>query len=228
MSIRTTTVAIVDDHHFLRRALKSFIESTTEFEFIGESDNGAGAIELIKTKKPDILILDLEMPTLNGFEVLKEIKSKKWEVKTVVLSAHYNEFIFKELVKLGAVSYLPKNTTDADLLKALKAVKEIGFYINAAVTKEVVLDLVKENKIAHLLSENIFSDRELEVINLICEGLHNKEIADRLCISVNTVKFHVKAIYKRMSISSHAAIIKYAIRVGISSVDIPLTKRSIS
>ena len=225
MSTRSTSVLIVDDHHFIRSALRSFIASTTEFILFGEAENGAAALELLKSKKPDIMILDLEMPVLSGFDVLKEIKSKKWNFRTIVLSAHYNEFIFKELLKLGASSYLPKNSNDDEFLKALRSVRDSGFYITPSVTKEVVLDLINENKVAFLLSEKIFSDRELEVINLICEGLHNKEIADRLFISVNTVKYHIKAIYKRMAVNSHAALIKYAIRVGITGVNTAFDKK---
>jgi DNA-binding NarL/FixJ family response regulator len=217
-------IVIADDHEFIRKGIVSYVHLLgPQYAVTGEAGDGQALLGLIRTAPPDLLILDLEMPVMNGFEVLRHIQStpRYAGTRVIVLSAHYNEFYFRELLLLGAASYLPKNCTGEQFVLAVRSVVADGFYITPNVTRSVVEELVKANGTQHLLSEKILSEREIEVIRLLSDGYSRAEIAEKLSISVNTVKFHLRGIYRKTTLGTNAALIKYAIRVGISGVEDP-------
>jgi DNA-binding NarL/FixJ family response regulator len=217
-----TTFAIADDHPLVRSAIRTFIQALgPNYKVVVEVSDGLELLKKVKNSNPDIIILDIEMPNFNGFQVLKELKLYNSNHKVIVLSAHYNEFFFKELILLGAASYLPKSCSEGQFITAVKTVLRDGFYITKEVSKEVVDELIGQNKIANLLTENKLSSREIEVIQLLAEGLLYKEIGDVLNISQNTVKYHIRKIYQRTDLKRIADLIKYAIRTGIAPINEP-------
>jgi len=215
-------IAVADDHELLRKAICTHIETLDDFTAkLTEFADGQSLMKYLQHHSPDVIILDLEMPKLNGFEVLRKmgVSGLIKKSKVIVLSAHYNEFFFKELMLLGAASYLPKNWSSNTFKETLKQVREQGFHASQEVSREILLEIISNKTGSDLVSETNLSAREIEILELLCDGLMYKEIADKLAISVNTVKFHIKAIYKKTALNSNAALIKYAIRVGISAIE---------
>jgi two-component system response regulator DegU len=221
MEKQTIKIAIADDHEFVRKAICSYIPSLgPSFKIVAEASDGISLLDIVEKHKPDLVILDLEMPNLNGFEVLKQLKAKTATqgIKVIVLSAHYNEFFFKELVVLGAASYLPKNCTSAEFVKTVQEVLKDGFSLPQAVTQEIVTDVVNDNRV-HTSGDKRLSEREIEVIELLCQGFKHKEIADKLKITTWTVRYHMKSIYRKTRQHNSAAVVKYAVRAGIINVE---------
>lgn len=214
------TFAIADDHNLVRSAIRTFIQTLgPKYKVVLEASDGKELLKGLKGFLPDIVILDIEMPICNGIEVLRELKSLNSTAKVIVLSAHYNEFFFKELVLQGAASYLPKNCSEGQFITAVNTVITDGFYLTKEVSKNVVDDLIEKKGMANLLSDNLLSTREVEVVKLLADGLIYKEIAQVLNISTNTVKYHIREIYRRTDCRRTADLIKYAIRVGITDIN---------
>lgn len=210
---------LADDHHLFRQVVARHLGETCERIYIvGDAANGQMLLDMMENNTPDIVLLDLEMPVLDGHKTLLKIRERFPLVRTIILSTHYNEFYVAQLLILGASGYLSKTCLAEDLVRTIEMVHQHGFYFNERISKEVLVSLLDDKKLEYLISDRILSDREVQVLKLICNGKIYKEVADQLHISLDTVKFHIKSIYKKTQINSIAGLVKYAIKVGITTL----------
>ncbi len=211
-------IILADDQTMVRIGFVAYINTfSNDMVVCGQSSNGAELLDLLKTVTPDIVLLDLDMPVKNGFETLKEMNVQFPTTKTIILSSHYSETIGAELIALGARAFLRKNCEPEELLSAIRKVHGEGFSFNKDISLRLVKRFMKQKKVDELIRNNLLTEREVEVLQFISEGKTYKEIAEALYISTDTVKFHLGRIYKKIKVDTQAALIKYAIRIGLTS-----------
>ncbi len=209
---------IADDHRIMREGLRSLLERTGEFECIAEADDGYQAVMLATELRPDVVIMDISMPNLNGIEATRQIKSALPEVEVVVLSMHATRNYVLQVLQAGASAYLLKDSAFEELSTALLAISRGGMYLSPAITKTAALANLKGSfggiagQVEHL------TKRELQVLQLIAEGKSTKDIAARLELSVKTVETHRKQIMDKLDIRSIAGLTKYCIREGLTTL----------
>jgi DNA-binding NarL/FixJ family response regulator len=209
---------LADDHNLARQGFRAYLETgESEFRVLGEASNGVELLQLIKQSTPDIVLLDLEMPFMNGIETLGVLSEEYPSVKVIILSSHYNEFLMAELMIAGASGYLPKNCFGDELFETIRKVYDEGYFFNGSVSRQVVSTLISDRKIQYLISENILSKREIEVLQQVCSEKQAKEIAAILNISESTVEFHKRNLYTKTQSDSIVGLVKYAIRKGIAT-----------
>ena len=218
-SPRVKTALIADDHRIMREGLRSLLEKSGNFECIAEADDGYQAVKLAMELRPDIVIMDIAMPNLNGIEATRQIKSELPEVEVVVLSMHATRNYVLQVLQAGASAYLLKDSAFEELSTALLAISRGGMYLSPAIAKTAALANLKAGpsggaagQIEHL------TKRELQVLQLIAEGKSTKDIAARLELSVKTVETHRKQIMDKLEIRSIAGLTKYCIREGLTTL----------
>lgn len=211
-------VAIVDDHTMVRQGLKQILELEDDITVIAQASNGEEAINIARTEQPDVILMDINMPGMNGLEAIKEMKDEKISSKIIVLTIHEDrDYLFKTL-HMGAEGYVLKDADPNILIEAIRSVNSGQSYIQANMTKE----LVKEFKrVTHNNKEkskpNNLTSREIEVLELIAEGMINREIAQKLFISEKTVKNHISNIFKKLNVSDRTQAAIYAYKNNITS-----------
>jgi two-component system, NarL family, response regulator NreC len=206
---------IADDHKIMREGLRSLLEKSGDFECIAEADDGYQAVTLAKELRPDIVIMDIAMPNLNGIEATRQIKNELPEIEVVVLSMHATRNYVLQVLQAGASAYLLKDSAFEELSTALLAISRGGMYLSPAITKTAALSSLKGG--ASGPSEHL-TKRELQVLQLIAEGKSTKDIAARLELSVKTVETHRKQIMDKLEIRSIAGLTKYCIREGLTTL----------
>src|SRR5208337_4936748 len=191
--MKKTRIFLADDHAIMRDGLKSIIAENDRFEIIGESGDGRETIELMDSRPPDLLILDISIPTMSGIEVARQTKKYHPNVKILILSQHDNEEYVSELMKIGVDGYMLKTNASAELLKALSEILNGNNYLSPRITTRLISGLRESGtaKAADLTScFKLLTNREREILKLIAEGKTNKEISSLLFISSETVKTH--------------------------------------
>ena len=212
-------VIIADDHKIIREGLRSLLERSGEFECVGEADDGRQAVMLATELRPDIVIMDIAMPNLNGIEATRQIKSELPEVEVVVLSMHATRNYVLQVLQAGASAYLLKDSAFEELSTALLAISRGGMYLSPAITKTAALATLKGGGSGGIGGQtDHLTKRELQVLQLIAEGKSTKDIAARLELSVKTVETHRKQIMDKLEIRSIAGLTKYCIREGLTSL----------
>lgn len=212
------TVLIADDHAMMRQGLKQILELENDITVIAQASNGSEAVKLVREKKPDIVLMDINMPGTNGLQAIKELKFEKNPSKIIVLTIHEDrEYLFKT-IQMGAEGYVLKDAEPAVLIEAIRKVYSGQSYIQSNMTKELVKEfnrvtLHEKDK----NEENNLTAREIEVLELIAEGMINKEIAKQLYISEKTVKNHVSNIFKKLNVSDRTQAAIYAFKHNIKS-----------
>jgi RNA polymerase sigma factor (sigma-70 family) len=201
---------IADDHFLAREGVKEILEGQKEFEIVGEASNGLQAIEKTRELLPDLVLMDISMPKMNGFDATKEIKKQFPNVKIVMMTVSYDITDWFEALKRGAQGYLLKNLNTEDMLNGLKAysLDEIPM------SKEMAFRIWKEFK-KDGQAEQTLSVREQEVLQLVAKGCSNKEISKQLSISENTVKTHMKNILGKLHLENRVQLASYAYDNGI-------------
>jgi DNA-binding NarL/FixJ family response regulator len=212
-------VLLVDDHKMILDGLKSLINKHENIVVIGEAGNGAEAIELAKELKPDIVIMDISMPDMNGIEATRRLKASMKNIKIIALSMHNNKKFVSEMLRAGADGYVVKHSAYEELISAIDTVN-----IKKRFLSPCLLDCVLDNCVAgySLRGENVYtklSQTERQVLQILTEGKCSKEIASRLNISVRTVDTHRHNIMKKLSLHSVAELTKYAVREGITALE---------
>jgi two-component system, NarL family, response regulator NreC len=212
-------VIIADDHKIIREGLRSLLERSGEFECVGEADDGRQAVMLATELRPDIVIMDIAMPNLNGIEATRQIKNELPEVEVVVLSMHATRNYVLQVLQAGASAYLLKDSAFEELSTALLAISRGGMYLSPAITKTAALATLKGGVSGGIGGQTEhLTRRELQVLQLIAEGKSTKDIAARLELSVKTVETHRKQIMDKLEIRSIAGLTKYCIREGLTSL----------
>lgn len=214
-----TTVVVVDDHKIMRDGLRNILENESNIEIIGEADNGRDAVKLILEKKPDIAIMDIGMPEMNGVEATRQIVKESSDVKIIALSMHYDMQFVQGMIKAGAKGYLLKDCAGAELISAIKTVSKDNTYICQEITNSLIDDFSKAQSVEYVGDESILTNRENEILQLLTEGKTTKQIAQDLFISVKTVEAHRTNIMHKLDIRNLPELTKYAIRKGITSLD---------
>lgn len=210
---------IADDHRIMREGLRSLLERSGDFECIAEADDGYQAVMLATELRPDIVIMDIAMPNLNGIEATRQIKSKLPEVEVVVLSMHATRNYVLQVLQAGASAYLLKDSAFEELSTALLAISRGGMYLSPAITKMAALANLKGGPSGGIAGQvEHLTKRELQVLQLIAEGKSTKDIAARLELSVKTVETHRKQIMDKLEIRSIAGLTKYCIREGLTTL----------
>ncbi len=211
MSIR---ILIADDHQLFREGIANLLSASLQIEIIAQAENGQEAIEKAKNLKPDIIIMDLSMPVINGVDATRILHKELPETRVLVLSMHCDKHYIKEALEAGASGYLFKNCTYDQLIEAVNTVYRGKKYLSDKITEVLIQDyLSKEEKVCDNSQE--LSERESEILKLKAEGKSTREISDMLFISVKTVGTHKQHILEKLNLKSIADLIKYAIKKGI-------------
>ncbi len=212
------SVLIADDHSMLRQGLKQILELESDIEVIAQASNGSEAIQLAKEHRPDVILMDINMPGINGLQAIKQIKDDKLSSRIIVLTIHEDrEYLFKTL-QMGAEGYVLKDAEPKVLIEAIRNVYSGRSYIQPNMTMELVKEFNRvtlHEKEKH--DDNNLTSREVEVLELIAEGMINKEIAKTLYISEKTVKNHVSNIFRKLNVSDRTQAAIYAFKHNIKS-----------
>jgi DNA-binding NarL/FixJ family response regulator len=217
MSIR---VLIADDHKIMLAGLRSILEKQTDFEVVGEADNGRKAVQMAQEKKPDVVVMDVSMPDLNGIEATKQIIESLPETRVIALSMHSDKRFVMGMLRAGASGYLLKDCASQELANAIVQVAGGKKYLSPEITGVVINDfLLGDSSEEVAIAASQLSPREREVLQLIAEGWSTKQIASHLYVSIKTIETHRRQIMKKPDLHSIADLTKYAIREGLTSVE---------
>ncbi|MGE0567081.1 MAG: response regulator [Bacteroidia bacterium] len=210
-------IAVVDDHKLFRDGMKALLKDYEDLHVVFEASNGKELFdELLKRKRPlDIIILDVEMPVMDGFEVLKKLKTCYPEIMPLVVTMHNEDHLIFELVELGAKGLLLKSADIEQVVDAIYNLKAGELYFNDEISQRVIKKLVKKEHIKRSPFNPLLSEREKMIILLICEQCTNKEIGDRLFISERTVETHKRNIFEKTKSKNSAGVVLYAVRTGL-------------
>jgi len=211
-------IVLADDHVVMRNGLKLLLERQPNFEVAGEAANGREAVEICEKLKPDVLVLDIAMPNLNGIEAARQISTKLPQIAIVILSMHSDESYVLRALKAGARAYLLKDSAEADLINAIRAVSEGKAFFSPAISKMLVDDYVRRLEQRGVDdSYELLTTREREILQLLAEGKSNKEVAAMLNLSLYTVETHRGNILQKLNLHSVPELILYAVRKGVIS-----------
>lgn len=213
-------ILLADDHKIIRDGLRSLINNQSGMEVVAEADNGRNAVKLTRKLKPDLIIMDISMPDLNGIEATRQIIAESHGIKIIALSMHVDKRFVVEMFNAGVSGYLLKDCAFEELSGAIRAVTSNQTYLSPKLTGEVIKDYVHQYTTKNAPTASNLSPREREVLQLIAEGRNTKEIASRLNVSVKTVETHRRKIMERLDVRSIAELTKYAIREGLTSLEI--------
>jgi len=216
MSVR---IILADDHKIMREGLRALLAKQKEIEVIAEADSGRGVIELCSQLHPDVVVIDISMPDLNGIDAARQITRQAPDIKVIALSMHSDKKYVKEMLAAGASGYLLKDAAFEELGMAIATVLKNKTYLSPQITDTVVKDYVNENVPQNSIASTALSAREREVLQLIAEGKSTRDIAAKLYVSVKTIETHRKQIMAKLGLNSIAEITKYAIREGLTSVE---------
>lgn len=221
MTNKPISIVIADDHTIVREGLMKLLKEETGLEVIGEARDGREAVNMVQRLKPDIVIMDIAMPKLNGIEATRQIKQAQADTKIIVLSMHDHGRYIRELLGLGVSGYLLKNAASKDIVKAVKSAIKGDTYLSPSISSRVIEDYVGMNKKS--LEEELYdklSNREREVFQMMVEGSSTKKIAETLFVSPSTVKSHRSNIMEKLKMDNLSQLIQYAIQLGIIDIQI--------
>jgi two-component system response regulator NreC len=212
-------ILIADDHRLFRDGLRTLLEKQRSIRVVAETTDGAETIRAAEELKPDIVLMDISMPELNGIEAARRIVSTGAATRIIMLSMHSDRRFIMESLKAGALGYLLKDCAFEEVLLAVKAVGEGAIYLSSRISESVIKDYIAIAKRVPGSAFSILSAREREVLQLLAEGKSTKETAARLHVSVKTVETHRKQIMDKLDIHSVAELTKYAIREGLTALE---------
>jgi two-component system response regulator NreC len=212
-------ILLADDHQIMREGLKALLEKHSSLEVIAEAQNGIETLAMARQEKPDVIVMDIAMPDVNGIEVTRQLKSELADSKVIALSMHSDRRFVTEILKAGASAYVLKQAAFEDLEKAIKAVMLNHTFLSADILESVVSDYVSQLSDSDYDAYRQLSDRERQVLQLLAEGNSTKEIAFKLHVSVKTIESHRQNIMNKLGIRTLAGLTKFAIREGLTSLD---------
>ena len=209
---KAVNILIVDDHALFRQGLRRILESLNQVTVVGEASDGNEAVQLARETNPDIILMDVSMPHLNGLEATQRIKRILPDIRIILLTMYEDNFLQEDGMKIGASGYLPKKSVDKELFDAINIVSsgEKYFYRFSKISQDTGSSLP-----ASVISYESLSIREKEILRLLAGGMTNKDISESLCISINTVETHRKNIMKKLNLHNLSDIIKYTMVNGL-------------
>jgi len=225
--MKNIRLMLVDDHEVVRTGLRTFLETQTGLEVVGEANNGQTALELAKEVKPDVVVMDISMPDMDGLETTRQLLVTTPDCKVLALTVHADKQYFFEMLAAGAVGYVTKQAAADDLVSAIRSVAEGNVYLQPALAMWLLEDyrrlaaqdlsealIESRDEQAHKDLESL-SERERQVVELVADGLTNNEIGEALGISPKTVARHRERIMSKLDLHSCAELVKFAIRTGL-------------
>jgi DNA-binding NarL/FixJ family response regulator len=211
-------VLLADDHVMMRGGLRMLLEQNAEIAVVGEAEDGREAVRLAKKLSPDVVVMDIAMPDMNGIEATRQIIAEHPGVKIIALSMHSDRRFVSEMLKAGAMAFLLKQCAVDELITAIQTVLKNQTYISPCISSVVVDQFVRNTSKSKPDVFSRLTDREREVLQLVAEGKTSKEIASQLNLSIKTVEAHRLNIMEKLNIHTVAELTKYAIREGLSSL----------
>lgn len=211
-------VLVVDDHSIVRQGVRALLMMGTNIEVVGEASNGREAVDLVAELAPDVVVMDIAMPQMDGLEATRRIHKQNPGVKVVVLTQHVNREYTLSIIKAGAAGCIPKHALATDLISAVETVHKGDSFLYPSMATMVFQDLrggVSDNDDGY----DALTDREREVLKLVAEDYGNEDIAEMLMISVKTVRNHRASIMEKLNLRGHSGLVKYAIRKGMTNLD---------
>ena len=219
MKKRKTRLVIADDHSVVRDGIRSVIRSSPDYIIVGEAKDGEQAVNLARDKEPDIVLMDISMPKLNGIEATTRIKETNPDVKIVILTVHEDEEYVFQILRAGASSYVLKSAGKKEILAALKSVMEGESFFSPTVSRIIVEGFVKRPQGRETATvgkaESLLTKRETEVLQFIAQGYTNRKIAEVLYLSMRTVNTHRTNLMQKLDIHDTARLVRYAIEKGL-------------
>jgi DNA-binding NarL/FixJ family response regulator len=212
-------IVLADDHVLIRQGLKKLIEENKMLEVIGEAGDGLELLDVLENHEPNLIILDISMPQLRGIEVINEAKRLCQNVKILMITMHKSEQYFLCAMSAGADGYLLKEDSDSELLTAIDMVMEGEMYISPHLAEEFSDEVIKTYREKGVFPCETLTNREVEVLKLVAEGLTSKEIAELLSISIRTVEHHRANLLKKLNLKNTADLIKHAIQNGFINTE---------
>src|SRR5580692_987617 len=214
--MRKIRILLADDHKLMRSGLRLLVEQQPDLTVVGEANDGREAVSLAKSLKPDVVVMDIGMPNLNGIEAALQITQANPQISAVMLSMHSDESYVLRALKAGAKGYLLKDSAESDLIKAVHAVADGKSFFSPAVSKVLLDDYVRKLKRSGAEDAyDLLTPREREILQLIAEGKSNKDVANLLNLSVYTVESHRSNLMEKLNLKGVPELILYAVRKGI-------------
>jgi len=216
MSVR---ILLADDHGIIRQGLHSLLEKQPDMEVVAEAEDGRRALDLVQELLPDIVIMDVTMPNLNGVDATRQIVDRFPKVKVIALSIHSNRRFVADMLKAGASGYILKECLFDELVRAIRTVTTDSIYLSPRITSIVIDDYVNIMPDDEVSISSVLTDREREVLQLLAEGKSTKQIALALHVSTKTIEANRRQIMEKLDIHSVAELTKYAVREGLTSLE---------
>jgi len=216
---KTISILLADDHNLVREGTREILERHEDLRVVGEAGNGQEAVDLALQLCPDVVIMDIGLPVLNGLEATRRIKQKLPQTAVLVLTAYDDDQYVFAMLEAGAAGYLLKNARGSELVQAVREVHEGESVLSPAIARKVVQRLARDRKGAGARPLDILSERELEVLRLAGRGYSNKEIGQMLVISSRTVQAHMGNIFSKLQVGSRTEAVLYALREGWISLE---------
>jgi two-component system response regulator NreC len=207
-------IFLADDHAVLRDGLKALVNAQADMEVVGEADNGRTAWLKVKELLPDVVVMDVSMPELNGVQATEILKRECPDVKVLALTAYKDKAYLDQLLKVGALGYVLKMSAAKELIEALRMVAAGNVYVDQEMTEKITEGYVRTQALRGVTRQRELTSREEQVIRLIAQGYANKEIASQLEISVKTVESHKTNVMEKLELKSRTEIVRYAVRQG--------------
>jgi len=212
--VNTLRIFLADDHVVMREGLRSLVNAQADMDVVGESDNGRTALQMARELQPDVIIMDISMPDLNGIQVTERLKRVCQKIMVLVLTAHDDSGYLRQLLQVGASGYVLKKAAAEELIKAIRVVAAGGVYLDPSLAGKVVGGYLGKCRLGSKPLGNDISEREAEVLRLVAWGYTNKEVAGYLRISVKTVETHKANLMQKLDLKSRVEMVRYALRQG--------------
>ncbi|MBM3150773.1 MAG: response regulator transcription factor [Chloroflexi bacterium] len=219
--MKTIRVLLADDHRLVRQGLRALLEARPGFIVVGEVADGAEAVELAEKEQPDVVLMDISMPNLNGLEATRQITQRKIETRIVILSMHASSSYAVRALKCGASGYILKDADQEEIIQAIQAVMQGRRYLSPAISNQV-LEALLNPKDGSDDPYNALTTRERQVLQMIAEGNTNAAIAEKLFLSPRTVEVHRANMMHKLNIKSQAELVRFAIQRGLVQLDSPV------
>ena len=209
-----TRVLLVDDHELVRQGIAAMLHSASDLQVVGEARSGREALEVARRELPDVVLMDVKMPDMDGLEATRKIKEERARTAVIMLTMHDNPSYLRDAVRAGAAGYLLKDVSKDELVDAIRQVATGGAFIESQMLRGMLSEMKPASGPASGAGKNL-TKREREILALVAEGMSNREIADRLVLSPETVKSHVAAILEKLNVSDRTQAAIFAVRNGL-------------